>query len=192
MKQAAALLGLFVLGVFGASVLKKQKAPPAAAPDQYEGWQQYADAKLKFRYPADWKVKYWEQKKVKDEHWLISRPDSAKNENGNMHFVRYPDGSETRPLDKIFDIRKWSGSVLIGQPKMLDLKGGQCIAYAMENTSLRATPLALIEVNCYNHKKDFFYMEVDLDRYDTPGKPSEEGRRNARIVEQVLSSLEFL
>ncbi|HAH07094.1 MAG TPA: hypothetical protein DCM05_11345 [Elusimicrobia bacterium] len=191
MKQAAALLGLFVLGVLGASVLKKQKTAPIIL-DQYEGWQQYSDSKLRFKYPPDWAVKYFTQKKVQDDHWLITHPDSMKNENGNMHLIRYPDGAETRPLDKIFDIKKWSSSVLVSTPKKLDLKGGQCMTYALENTSIRKGALALIEVNCYSHKKDFFYMEVDLDRYETPGRPTDEGRKNARIVEQVLSSLEFL
>ncbi|MEI8191083.1 MAG: hypothetical protein WCI75_15325 [candidate division NC10 bacterium] len=191
-RQALILAAIFAVGIAGAAALRKHGARGVLQAPA-DGWAQYEGPFVRFRYPGDWKAAHWIAKKTGERNWAVFPPSYLKDKDdaGVVNINCYPGREEKRPLDQVFDIKEWSGHKPAGQPRKIEVKNGRCIAYPLEESK---DPGAVSKIHAYCAGMDGLLYDVwaVIGVYMREGRPTDDVRRNARIYEKLLASLEFL
>jgi hypothetical protein len=192
-KRVFLLAAICAAAIAGAALAGRLKAKPQALA-QEEGWAQYLGPFIRFRYPKGWKAAHWVAEKTHQRIWAVLTPNylrDSKDDAGVINISCFPDQAEKRPLGEIFDLSQWPNHKLAGQPKKISVRNGQCIAYPLEESRDFGT-VSKIHAYCYDGNGRFYDVWAAIGGYLQAGKPTEDVRRNARVFEDVLTSLEFL
>jgi len=192
-KRAFILAALCAAAIAGAAALRQRKAA-APGPAQDAGWARYEGPFIRFRYPKGWKAAHWVSAKTRQGNWAVLTPEyqrDSRHAAGVVNISSYPDQEEKRPLEEMFDPARWPNHRLAGPPGKIAVSNGRCVAYPLEEAGDSGV-VSKIHAYCYDGGGRLYDVWAVLGDCLQAGKPTDEARRNARVYEKLLSSLEFL
>lgn len=172
-------------------------------PKKVDAWKTYEDGVVKLRYPKGWEVDFMDVNIDSEQTWTVLPPDSDLDETGCVTVRKKVDGKEKRPLKKIYKETTWNAD-RIGQPKMLSLKGAECLHHKVESdwndVYVEADGRTRIQrkcvkprrkAHCYTDSGQYVSVYADQGMYCDRQNPDAKTQAYIDIYERVLRSLEF-
>lgn len=203
---AALLCGALLAG--GCPDKKGPEPGPDERPPAEKGrWKTYDDEFIRFSHPPEMTAQALPAAENVQRGWAVHPgPDPVHGSIplvGTITITEYLDAREKRPLERIVREGRWGAQRPIGTPKKLRLGDAGCLAFTREgriSADCGAAPApgrrdacigSSLELLCYRSTGNHIRAGAQLGNYHDKGKPDEDTKKTAAVVERVFRSIRF-